>query len=135
MRSSFYWKILSKKFLRVFLSKWIRISTVSMMDGNKDKQLVYFDQSKLKQVILNLVFNSIKFTKFGFIRIETNYDHKKVYIRVKDSGIGIEEDNIPKIFNEFEQEDLTTIKQFKVSWPWFEHRQTHSRSHGGFYHL
>lgn len=71
------------------------------------------DRSKLKQIILNIVFNSVKFTEKGFIRIETSYDDKNIFINVTDSGVGIKEENIDKIFNEFEQEDITTIKEYR----------------------
>ena len=43
---------------------------VKMIDGNHEKRKVFLDESKLKQIILNLVFNSVKFTSEGFISIE-----------------------------------------------------------------
>jgi two-component system, OmpR family, sensor histidine kinase VicK len=66
------------------------------------------DQNRIKQVISNLVSNSFKFTKEGTITVtvETDnyYDNNKqsqVIVRVKDTGIGIAEDIIPKLFSKF----------------------------------
>ena len=66
------------------------------------------DQNRIKQVISNLMSNSLKFTKQGTITVivETdNYynDNKlsQVIVRVKDTGIGIAEDIIPKLFSKF----------------------------------
>ena len=66
------------------------------------------DQNRIKQVISNLVSNSLKFTKQGTITVtvETDnyYDNNKqsqLIVRVKDTGIGIAEDIIPKLFSKF----------------------------------
>ncbi|HET7389525.1 MAG TPA: HAMP domain-containing sensor histidine kinase [Nitrososphaeraceae archaeon] len=66
------------------------------------------DQNRIKQIISNLVSNSLKFTKQGAITVtvETDnyYDNNKqsqLIVRVKDTGIGIAEDIIPKLFSKF----------------------------------
>jgi signal transduction histidine kinase len=66
------------------------------------------DQNRIKQVISNLMINSLKFTKQGTITVtvETDnyYDNNKqgqLIVRVKDTGIGIAEDIIPKLFSKF----------------------------------
>jgi two-component system, OmpR family, sensor histidine kinase VicK len=66
------------------------------------------DQNRIKQVISNLVNNSLKFTKQGTITVtvETDnyYDNNKqsqLIVRVKDTGIGIAEDILPKLFSKF----------------------------------
>lgn len=67
---------------------------------------LYTDRRKLFQCLLNYVSNAIKFTdKAGTIEIRvTNYD-KHVEISVTDSGIGIKEEDIPKLFEAFERLD------------------------------
>ena len=87
--------------------------SLSFIAGGQQGQMICLDRSKLKQVISNLVFNSVKFTEEGFIKVEARCEREKVWIEVKDSGVGIEEQNVSKIFNEFEQEDLSTIKKYK----------------------
>jgi signal transduction histidine kinase len=62
------------------------------------------DETMLYQVINNIVGNAIKFTDKGSITITTRVDNQKVYIGVQDTGVGIAEDFLGRIFNSFEQE-------------------------------
>ena len=57
----------------------------------------------MKQVLLNLVKNAQKFTHKGFIKIKANYDarHDDLIVHVEDSGAGIAQEDIPKLFNRF----------------------------------
>ncbi len=64
-----------------------------------------FDKDKIIQVLTNLVSNAIKFTNEGGITIKTDSKNSSVYISVNDTGMGIKEDDIPKLFREFEQLD------------------------------
>lgn len=63
-----------------------------------------FDKDKITQVVMNIVDNAIKFTAKGAITIETSFeDAKNVKVSVKDTGIGIKKNDIPKLFQRFEQ--------------------------------
>lgn len=71
---------------------------------------LYGDVLKIKQCILNLISNAIKYTKkgtvtftIGFSRIDENFIN--VYISVKDTGIGIKKEDLPKLFSPFERID------------------------------
>ncbi len=70
---------------------------------------ILLDPPKIKQVINNLVANAIKFTQFqGIVRvicdlIKSNSGKKFLEVHVIDSGIGIPQDKIQKLFNRFEQ--------------------------------
>lgn len=66
---------------------------------------VMFDKDKIIQVLTNFVSNAIKFTNEGGITIKTASKNSGVYISVNDTGIGIKEDDLPKLFREFEQLD------------------------------
>lgn len=62
------------------------------------------DHRAIKQMTLNLISNAIKFTdKGGHIRVETRMDGDWIVIRVKDSGIGIAADDLPRLGQPFEQ--------------------------------
>jgi len=81
------------------------------------------DEGRLRQVLLNLVGNAIKFTSAGgvaisvfpgkaFLKNNTSGTVGSVRFEVKDSGIGISEENIPKLFAEFSQADSSTSRRF-----------------------
>jgi len=68
------------------------------------------DYVRLKQIVLNLLTNAVKYTKKGFIEFNVNTVKKdnvcRLIISVKDSGIGIKKENIDKLFTKFERFDL-----------------------------
>jgi len=74
--------------------------------------MIVTDPTRLKQIIINLVGNAIKFTEFGFIRIAISMDDNQLIIVVEDSGIGISESNIRKLFCAFEQVGDNSIDKF-----------------------
>jgi len=79
-------------------------------------EIIKSDVNKIKQVIFNIVGNAIKFTNKGNVkfalRIIGNKESKSIKIIVSDTGIGIEEDKIPRLFNEFEQGDDKIFKKY-----------------------
>lgn len=70
-----------------------------------DGYLHYFDKLRLTQIIQNLISNAIKFTNEGYVKlIASNKNNvEEVEIRIEDSGIGIPDDELKSIFNEFTQ--------------------------------
>ena len=66
---------------------------------------IMLDKKLLRQVIMILLFNSLKYTMEGFIELVFNKINDKLFIQVHDSGIGIEESIIEKIFDPFSQQD------------------------------
>lgn len=81
-------------------------------------QYLLADAVRLKQILVNLLSNALKFTDFGEVRLDiteiVSSDSKSPYWRfsVKDTGIGIKVDNNEKIFNSFVQEDNSTNRKF-----------------------
>lgn len=72
---------------------------------------VYADISKIQQVLYNLIDNAIKFSHpDSTITIETTEKNEKVFISVKDMGIGIPKDSIKKIWERFYKTDLSRGK-------------------------
>ncbi len=75
------------------------------------------DGSRLKQILINLIGNAIKFTKEGEVRltvsfIEKNADKIKLQFTVRDTGIGILEEQKIKLFQPFSQVDSSTKRNF-----------------------
>jgi len=77
-------------------------------NGNKlvferlpDLKLVLADQKRLKEILYNLIGNSIKFTKNGTIKVKTIANDKFIKISVIDTGKGISKDDMEKLFKKF----------------------------------
>ena len=72
------------------------------------------DKNKLMQVVLNLLDNAVKFTaERGEIIVEAAYKNENdIEVSIKDNGIGIPADKIPKIFDRFYQIDSSTTRRY-----------------------
>jgi len=68
------------------------------------------DLQRMKQILLNLVSNAIKYTKEGKVSIIARLDEKFIYIDVKDTGIGLSDEDIHKVFENFSQIENTYVK-------------------------
>ena len=84
---------------------------------NFKNQYVYADKLKVQQILLNVVSNSIKFTReHGLVRISfRDYPYEtpgmcNVEIVVEDTGVGISEEFLPRIFGEFEREQTALTR-------------------------
>lgn len=100
----------------------------SMEAGKKGLELVYFiddqvpsvlfgDISRLRQVLINLIANSIKFTDQGGIYLivmlqETSENNHIIEFTVKDTGIGIAPDKIERLFQPFSQVDSSMTRKY-----------------------
>jgi signal transduction histidine kinase len=69
------------------------------------------DKIRLRQVMINLINNSIKFTEKGKIAIHVAREENNVLISVKDTGIGIPMELLESVFQEFTQVDTTTTRK------------------------
>lgn len=70
------------------------------------------DRARLRQIILNLVNNAIKFTEIGSIALSAQIRHGMVVVSVRDTGLGIPPDEQEVIFDEFRQSRRTTARGF-----------------------
>lgn len=87
------------------------------VDNNLPNEII-LDKGRLMQVLSNLIGNAIKFTEKGEIhvsvdKVEDIDDKIKIMFSVKDTGIGIKEEDIPRLFNYFTQLDISTTKRFQ----------------------
>jgi two-component system sensor histidine kinase/response regulator len=75
------------------------------------------DQDRLRQVLLNLIGNAVKFTERGRVVVralldETSSRHARVRFEVQDSGIGIDDETLPKLFEPFVQADGSASRPY-----------------------
>lgn len=87
------------------------------IDDALRNKVVIGDPTRITQIIFNLVSNAIKFTRQGFVEVKVNVVEDRhnqiiVHFSVKDSGIGIEQDNLKAIFEPFTQESITTTRKY-----------------------
>ncbi|WP_461482121.1 EAL domain-containing protein [Porticoccus sp.] len=84
-------------------------------------QVINGDGSRIRQVIINLVGNAIKFTEIGEVSIYVSCDDniaegaegQNILIEVRDTGIGISEENQQRIFDAFTQVDSSSTKKYE----------------------
>ena len=87
---------------------------------NLSSVLIASDVTKLRQIIINLISNAIKFTHEGIVSVSAHLkdevgEHSQdnwLVISVKDSGIGIEPDRLVNIFEKFTQSDSSISRQY-----------------------
>jgi len=80
-------------------------------------EMVMGDPLRLKQVILNLVNNAIKFTQEGFVKVscetlKASKEESNIRFTVEDSGIGMNEEQLSRIFKPFSQSEKSTARKF-----------------------
>lgn len=91
----------------ISLNTYIKNSGINLLFDTEEEEIyTYFDTEMMQRVILNLVSNSIKFTKKGgtiFTRIKVELD--LVIIEIGDNGEGMSEEFVKKAFNKYEMEE------------------------------
>jgi PAS domain S-box-containing protein len=81
-------------------------------------EMIHTDTNRLRQAIINLVGNAVKFTENGQIRIKVTFlnqwrtDQPAIKIEVADTGIGIREEVLPQLFQPFNQGDIAATHKF-----------------------
>jgi CheY-like chemotaxis protein/HPt (histidine-containing phosphotransfer) domain-containing protein len=94
------------------------LSLVNVCDSDWSSNIIG-DPTKIRQVIMNLVSNSIKFTHQGSVSVITNFSRindaqntANVEIKVSDTGIGMDELTQKKVFEAFTQADTSTTREY-----------------------
>jgi signal transduction histidine kinase len=83
------------------------------IEADSDQNVeIFADRTRLRQIMINLVNNAIKFTEKGHIAIRVaRKDDANILITVKDTGIGIPPDKLEVIFQEFTQVDISSTRK------------------------
>ncbi len=92
-----------------FRSKQIAVD----MSLDAKQTIVLGDRARLLQIVWNLLKNAAKFTPFGNrVELRTSSDDQSIRFEVRDTGIGIEPDRLPHVFDAFEQGDQETTRRY-----------------------
>ncbi|MGD2070697.1 MAG: GAF domain-containing protein [Gemmatimonadota bacterium] len=87
-----------------------------VLDGHPEVGKMYADLIKIRQILLNLLSNASKFTSEGTIKLTTRVQGSEVgdwiEIAVEDSGIGMTDQQLGRIFEAFSQADASTTRRF-----------------------
>ena len=91
--------------IRITIPKTKKIDFKLIETKNPVTYNIVTDEVKLKQVLVNLVNNAIKFTEKGYVAFGYKVDEKneKIVFKIKDTGMGIDEDNHKHIFDRFKR--------------------------------
>ena len=96
-----------------------------------DEMYVVADMDKIQQVLYNLLDNAIKFSHHNsVIKLETTEKHNKIFVSVKDTGIGIPKDDLKLIWDRFYKSDLSRGKDKKGTGLGLSITKEIIRSHG-----
>jgi PAS domain S-box-containing protein len=89
------------------------------LEFNLDKNLKTYlvgDELRIKQILINLLSNAVKFTEKGFVKLDllvknSTETEQEIEIKIEDSGIGMSQDFLPKLFEKFAQEDSSATRK------------------------
>ncbi|WP_412473574.1 ATP-binding protein [Halobacteriovorax sp. YZS-1-1] len=92
-------------------------TTISYSFSNEFPTWFKGDSYRIRQVLNNIVSNSVKFTENGKVKIVTDFkpngnNSTKISVQVIDTGIGINKEQIPKLFEDYQQAEPRTTKDF-----------------------
>jgi signal transduction histidine kinase len=116
---SYYFKLVNIETLVKEAVSMVKFSNRHQLQYNieLDASFVKGDQSKLRQVLLNLVSNAVKYSpRGGMIEISVvNHGSDEILLSVKDNGIGIPQDQLSRLFQKFSRVDTAEVSNIKGS--------------------
>ncbi len=115
-----------KEIETIFSLKIKEKSLKFILDINKDLPVtLYTDETRLRQILINLIGNAIKFTKEGYVKLSAKainlrketfagkpVEYIDLIIEVEDTGIGIPKKSLEEIFKPFEQQEIQSTKKY-----------------------
>ena len=82
-----------------------------LRDIPRDLPLLESDEIRVSQILQNLIGNAVKFTNAGSVTVSAQSNQERLSVRIADTGIGIAENDLPYIFDEFRQVDGTSARR------------------------
>lgn len=114
------------------------VKSIAEVNGNEisldldiPSEKIEIDRVKVRQVLLNLLSNALKFTEKGEITLTSRFDDNKLTISVSDTGIGIAEENQSRIFDAFRQVDGSHTRRYQGTGLGLAISQSFSKLMGG----
>ena len=104
-------KNLIKDIVRIFEPKLREKNLALRLEVDNNLPSIKADPFKLEQMFINLIDNAIKYTDKGKIRISVKKTEKKIRIEIEDTGIGVSEEQLPRIFERFYVVDKSRSKK------------------------
>ncbi|MBA3414017.1 MAG: PAS domain-containing sensor histidine kinase, partial [Chloroflexia bacterium] len=83
-----------------------------VFDFPADLPTISADPQRMRQILLNLVGNAVKFTEHGHVTVSARASFSEIELIVRDTGIGIDPAAMPFIFDEFRQADSSTARRY-----------------------
>ena len=86
---------------------------ISIIQTTTDSNIeIKTDANKLQHILQNIIANAVKFTEKGMVEVKSELNNDHLIITIIDTGIGIAEENISRIFEEFRQADGSTSRKY-----------------------
>ena len=95
--------------VRVLLERNNNKLTIDLQDGEAP---LLIDSAKLRQIIINLLGNAAKFTANGNVALNVKRTAQQLTIVLADTGIGMTQEQLAHIFEEFRQGDMSTTREY-----------------------
>lgn len=85
---------------------------IDLLHESEDTVVISSDVDMFRHIIQNLIGNAVKFTKKGQVTVSSRQNENNIIVKVIDTGIGIAEEHLPYVFDEFRQADGSTSRRF-----------------------
>ena len=105
-----------KQFMDNTVSMFTHVSRLEGLDfiystTDEVPNYLYGDDIRLRQIITNICGNAVKFTKKGHVKLSVTTDDGNLKITIEDTGIGIRKEDLPKLYQAFEQLDKSKNRE------------------------
>ena len=122
---------LTAELASVFRSTIERAGMYLEVKCNRLREPIYVDRDMWEKIVFNLISNAFKFTFAGGIRVETDESPTEVCLRVTDTGTGIPESELPRLFERFHRVEGARGRSFEGSGIGLALVQELAKQHGG----